>query len=176
MSVLACTFLKFDAHSLPVSQQVNSSTSATRSQDARLFLRDEELERAVGLLMTSERRLNAAAHDARKAAGLNPAAFQAMMAIRADPGLSVTALRRHLGATVPTMARTLGALDKAGLIERPRSHSDGRKRRLVLSASGQKLTEPATTAMRDVLRAAFRQAGAEKVAGALAVLEALKHG
>ena len=174
--VLTCTLLHYGAHSLPVSQQVNISASPIRPQESRLFLRDEELERGVGLILAAERRLCTAARKAREMAGLNPSAFQTLMAIRAEPGLSVKALREQLGATVPTLARILGDLDKRNLVERPRALSDGRKRQLVLTPEGAAVTEPAADAMRDALRDAYKQAGAEQVAGAVIFLEALKDG
>ena len=149
--------------------QVN--TSATF--DPRLFLRDEELEHGVSLILAGERRLAAASESARKAARLNRTEMQALLAIRSMPGLTVTELRERLAATVPTMARILGKLDTRGLIRRKKSGKDGRQRRLELSLAGEAVTEPLAAAMREVLRTAYRHAGSEQVAGARAVLEAL---
>jgi len=155
-----------------MSAQVNTSTSF----DPRLFLRDEELDRGVALILASERILSAAADAGRRTAALNRTELQAALAIRAIPGLSVSELRQRLGATTPTMARVLGKLDERGLIRRKKSGQDGRKRKLELSLAGTAIIEPIVVAMRNSLRSAYRRAGSEQVAGARAVLEALTDG
>ena len=152
-----------------MSSQVNTSSSF----DPRLFLRDEELDRGVALIMASERALSQAAEASRKAGALSKTELQALMAIRATPGLTVSELRGKLGATVPTLARILGKLDERGLVRRKKSGQDGRKRKLELSLAGEAVAEPVASAMRNALRAAYRSAGSDQVAGARAVLEAL---
>ena len=152
-----------------MSAQVNTSSSF----DPRLFLRDEELDRGVALILAGERALLRAAESSRKSAALNGSEMRALMAIRALPGLTVSDLRTALGATVPTMARILGKLDERGLVRRKKSGQDGRKRKLELSLAGEAVCEPIAAAMRDALRIAYRNAGSDKVAGARAVLEAL---
>lgn len=152
-----------------MSAQVNTSANF----DPRLFLRDEELDRGVALILAGERALSAAAETGRRTASLNKTELQALMVIRAKPGLSVSELRELLGATTPTMARILGKLDERGLIRRKKSGQDGRKRRLELSLAGAAISDPIAEAMRNVLREAYRHAGGEQVAGVRAVLEAL---
>jgi len=152
-----------------MSSQVNTSASF----DPRLFLRDEELDRGVALILAGERALSMAAESGRRTASLNKTELEALLAIRAKSGLSVGELRAQLGATTPTMARVLGKLDERGLIRRKKSGQDGRKRKLELSLSGEAITDPIAEAMRNVLREAYRSAGGEQVAGAHSVLEAL---
>ena len=152
-----------------MSAQVNTSTNF----DPRLFLRDEELDRGVALILSGERILSAAAESGRRTAALNKTELQAILAIRAAPGLSVTDLRDRLGTTTPTMARVLGKLDTRGLIRRKKSGQDGRKRKLELSLTGKAISDPIAEAMRNSLRAAYRSAGSENVSGARVVLEAL---
>ena len=141
--------------------------------DPRLFLRDEELDRGVALILAGERALSAAAETGRRNASLNKTELQALLTIRAAPGINVSELRKRTGATIPTMARILGKLDERGLVRRKKSGQDGRKRKLELSLAGEAVTEPIATAMRNILREAYRTAGSEQVAGARAVLEAL---
>ena len=80
-----------------MTDEVNSPASNGHetpvANDPRLYLRDEELERGVGLILAGERALSAAAEDARQAAGLSRSEMQALMAIRFQPGLSVSQLR-----------------------------------------------------------------------------------
>ncbi|MEM1152079.1 MAG: MarR family winged helix-turn-helix transcriptional regulator [Pseudomonadota bacterium] len=109
--------------------------------------------------------------------GLPPLGARVLMTTRFMPGQTVSALRAHLGATVPTLARILGDLDRRGLIERRRDEteeSDGRTRRVYLSHTGLQLTDPAVIALRDRLRRAYRMAGADAVSGVRTVLEKLR--
>ena len=152
-----------------MSAQVNTSSSF----DPRLFLRDEELDHGVALILAGERALLQAAESSKKSAAVNATELRALMAIRANPGLTVSELRATIGATIPTMARILGKLDERGLVRRKKSGQDGRKRKLELSLAGEAVCEPIAIAMRDALRIAYRSAGSDQVAGARAVLEAL---
>ena len=144
-----------------------------QTQDGRLYLRDEELDAGAGLVLFAQKRLADAASEAIGTADLNRGEADLLLAIRADPGRTVTEMRRRLGMTVPTFARLLGQIDKQDLIEKARTGKDARTRLLYLSVKGKKLTEPVAEAMRHALRAAFRAAGAEHVAGMRAVLTAL---
>ena len=80
----------------------------------------------------------------------------------------------QLDSTTPTFARIIGDLEKRGLIERRESDAgDRRVRYLFLTHEGKRVTDPATLAMRDKLRKAYRAAGASAVGGVRSVLEAL---
>lgn len=101
-------------------------------------------------------------------------AARVLITIRFQPGQTVTGLRDQLDTTTPTLARILGDLDQRGLIERRQSdYGDRRTRCLFLSHEGKRVTDPATLAMRDSLRTAYRAAGSGAVSGVRAVLEAL---
>ncbi len=152
---------------------VNRNRGPAPGFDPRLFLRDEELDYGIALLLASERILMKQAGDLANAKAMPPLAARILITIRFQPGQSVSALRQQLDATVPTLARIIGDLDQRGLIDRRKSQSDGRQRALYLTHEGKQLTDPATIAMRDALRGAYRRAGANAVAGARAVLEAL---
>lgn len=141
--------------------------------DPRLFLRDEELDFGIGLILSGERRLVTEALEHCKSAELPPLGVRVLLSARFQPGQTVSALRSQLGATVPTFARILGDLDQAGYIERRANHADGRAKRIYLTLEGKRLTDQAAIAMRDQLRNAYRQAGATAVAGTRSVLQAL---
>ena len=145
----------------------------TGQADPRLYLRDEELNRGVGLILAGERALMAAVADAILASDLSSGEWQILLAILFEPGRDVSTVREGLGATVPTFARQLGRLDKRGLIDKSRSGSDGRKRALYLSGDGEALVAPVAGTLRETLRLAFRDAGSEAVNGAKLVLDAL---
>lgn len=154
-------------------REVNTSPPRPGASDSRLYLRDEELDRGVALILAGRQRLVRAADRARKAGGFSRAQMQALLAIRFQPGLGVAELRARMGATVPTFARLLAALDERALIARERDGEDRRRRRLALSPAGLDATQPVTEAMRDTLRDAYREAGPQAVEGARQVLEAL---
>lgn len=147
-----------------------------RPMEGRLFLRDEELDDGAALILAGQKRLMASAQKAMEAADLNQGAFDLLMGIRAKPGLTVSQMRERLAMTVPTFARLLGQLDKRDLIAKTRSGRDARARLLNLSPAGKALADPIADVLREALRSAYRKAGAENVAGARAVLEALSEG
>ena len=142
--------------------------------DPRLFLRDEELDYGIALLLAGERALMKAAGKIASDFDLPQLAARMLITIRFQPGQTVSELRDQLHATTPTVARILGDLDQRGLIERRRNEQgDRRTRQLFLSHEGKRVTDPATLAMRDNLRTAYRAAGSGAVGGVRAVLEAL---
>lgn len=156
-----------------MTHEVNTNRIKARPFDPRLFLTDQELDRGVALILMGERALIMAAETARSEAGLSRAQMQILIAIRQQPAQSISALRQYLGATIPTFARQIAILDQRGLIERRAAGHDGRTRQLSLSDAGMALTTPIAIALRNSLREAWRKAGAENVAGARIVLEAL---
>lgn len=149
------------------------NVNSPRPFDARLFLVDQELDRGVALMLAGARELSVVVEKTRKAAGLSRAEVQILIAIRYQPGVTVSDLRTSLSMTTPTFARLIGALDKRGLIARDRAESDRRKRKLTLSDAGTTLTTPIAIHLRDRLRKAYRRAGPDAVAGANLLLEAL---
>ena len=144
--------------------------------DRRLFLRDEELDHGVSLILAAQRQLKATANDVRRTAGLTQSELELLLAIRAWPGRTVGELRDTLFMTVPTFARLLGGLDERGLVRKNRGAIDGRQRQLNLSDAADVLLAPIVDVLRDRLRTAYRLAGAENVAGARAMLDALTGG
>ncbi|MDO3410218.1 bifunctional helix-turn-helix transcriptional regulator/GNAT family N-acetyltransferase [Saccharibacillus sp. CPCC 101409] len=56
-------------------------------------------------------------------------------------GCTATDLSRNLGLDPGYLSRLLGRLEQSGVIERPRSESDGRRRVLRLTAQGHKVAE-----------------------------------
>jgi DNA-binding MarR family transcriptional regulator len=145
----------------------------SRPFDPRLYLMDQELDRSAALLILGAAELASAADNARRKAGLSKPELQILLAVRYQPGLTVSEVRDQLGLTVPTFARLLSGLDARGLIERSPGNRDGRRRKIHLSDAGTTLTTPIAVALRERLRLAFRATGPDAVAGARAVLDAL---
>lgn len=155
-----------------MASEVNQKPGETGRVDPRLFLREEELDHGIALLLASERAVADALRSGQDTTGLNMPALRLMMTIRFQPGLTVSELRALTGATTPTLARLLGELDKRDLVIKKPGGRDARRRRLSLSESGDALINPVVTALRTSVRDAYRDAGAQAVAGTRAVLEA----
>ena len=153
---------------------VNQIRANAPGFDPRLFLRDEELDYGIALLLAGERALMKAAGEIARDFSLPALAARVLITVRFQPGQTVNTLRDQLDATTPTFARIIADLEKRGLIERRQSaQGDRRTRQLFLSLEGKRVTDPATIAMRDRLRQAYRAAGSGAVGGARTVLEAL---
>ncbi|MEO1027892.1 MAG: MarR family transcriptional regulator [Pseudomonadota bacterium] len=138
--------------------------------DPRRFLRDEELDVGITLILGAERRLAGIMSQMADEVGLSPTDLRLLMTIHGEPGLTVRGLRRRMVATVPTLARQLGDLDKRGLIDRRQSAEDRRERAVHLSEEGEARLAPILSALRSALRDAYRAAGVEAVGGTRDVL------
>ncbi|WP_018148068.1 MarR family winged helix-turn-helix transcriptional regulator [Henriciella marina] len=156
-----------------MASEVNQKTGETARVDPRLFLREEELDNGIALLLASERIIGEITRKAKRQTGLNASSMRLLMTIRFEPGLTVSELRNLTGATTPTIARLLGELDKQNLVVKTQGGRDARRRRLTLSPEGELLMRPLVEQLRTALREAYRDAGATAVAGTRAVLEAL---
>ncbi len=156
-----------------MASEVNQKPGETGRVDPRLFLREDELDNGIALLLASERTINEVLRGAQESAGLNASSLKLLITIRFSPGLTVSELRDLTGSTTPTLARLLGELDKLDLIVKTQGGRDARRRRLTVSQAGEALLHPIVEKLRAALREAYRVAGANAVAGTRAVLEAL---
>lgn len=148
-------------------------SSAANLAEARLYLKEDELDKAVELVFLAARRFWRSAEGPLGARGLGPAHYRALAAIRRAEGLSVSALRAHLDITKQSLARVLSELETEGLIERQPSNQDRRQRLLRLTEAGRAAERDASAVLRERLAQVFRASGAEAVAGARAVWAAL---
>jgi DNA-binding MarR family transcriptional regulator len=144
--------------------------------EGRLYLKEDELDRAVDLVFASTRRFWRAAEPALSAHGLGPAHYRALAAIRREENAPVSELQARLEVRKQSLARVLGELEQAGLIARAPGAEDRRQRLLRLTPAGREAEREASAALRDRLAQVFRAAGADAVAGARAVLAALAAG
>ena len=153
---------------------VNQIRANAPGFDPRLFLRDEELDYGIALLLAGERALMKAAGEIARTFDMPILAARTLITMRFQPGETVNRLRTQLDATTPTFARIIADLEKQGLIERRQSEQgDRRTRQRYLSHEGKRMTDPAAIEMRNRLREAYRAAGSGAVGGVRAVLEAL---
>jgi len=151
----------------------SAGPGAPAGPEGRLYLKEDELDRAVDLVFAATRRFWKVAEEALAHHELGPAHYRALAAIRRDEGLAVSTLQTRLGVRKQSLARVLGELEKAGLIRREAGREDRRQRLVTLTAEGREAEREASAALRERLAQVFRAAGAEAVAGARAVLAAL---
>jgi DNA-binding MarR family transcriptional regulator len=93
--------------------------------------------------------------------------------IHRSPGTTVSNLLAILGVTKQSLNRVLRTLVDDGLVEARVGRKDKRERNLYLTAKGQELERELSDAQRARMRAAYRAAGPQAVAGFRTVLEAM---
>jgi DNA-binding MarR family transcriptional regulator len=96
--------------------------------------------------------------------------------INRAPGTTVTNLLDILGVTKQSLNRVLRTLIEDGFVESRVGTSDRRERNLYLTEDGTALEHRLSDSQRARMRAAFRKAGPEDVAGFRRVLEAMMEG
>ena len=89
------------------------------------------------------------------------------------PGTTVTNLLEILGVTKQSLNRVLRTLIEDGLVESRVGKIDKRERNLFLTEAGIALEARLSDAQRTRMRATYREAGPEAVAGFRKVLEAM---
>ncbi len=144
--------------------------------EGRLYLKEDELDRAVDLVFEAARVFWKSAAGALAAHDLGPAHYRALAAIRRREGQPVSDLLARLGVRKQSLARVLSELEQAGLIAREKGAADRRQRLIVLTDTGRAAEREASAALRERLGQIFRSAGAENVSGARIVLAALAAG
>jgi DNA-binding MarR family transcriptional regulator len=145
--------------------QVHASPAAA---DARLYLRDQELDRGAALIRAAARRLEQLTRS--PAADLPAPELEALVEVHDVGPIDVSRLRARLGAAKQSLTRALNALEGRGLVRRVAGGSDRRTRLVTLTPEGARLAAEAAERRREALREAYRLAGPDAVAGAARVL------
>ena len=129
-----------------------------------LFLREEELDRGLDLLLLAGRQLAAEARPLLDAAGLDETDHHLLFLVRRRPGITLVELCEAMGTSKQTLSRHLLRLAELGLVERAAGrrpppaalHRDPARR----GAAGR-----ANAVQKGRLRLAFKSAGAAPVEG-----------
>lgn len=130
-----------------------------------LFLRDEEVERHLELLILAERETFRHAEPIRTHAGLTESSFRTLYLIQRHPHLAQVELCTILGITKQTLSRHLKDMVTAGFLMQGESSSDRRRRRLQVTEAGQAALARAAEAHKAHLKRAFLAAGPDAVGG-----------
>lgn len=138
-----------------------------------LFLTDDQLRRGIEAMFFAYRAFTADPDMILADLDYGRAHHRALHFVNRDPGLTVTALLAVLGVTKQSLNRVLRTLIDDGLVESRVGRRDRRERQLFLTAAGTVLERRLSEAQRARMRAAYRQAGPQAVAGFRQVLEAM---
>ncbi|WP_146588297.1 MarR family winged helix-turn-helix transcriptional regulator [Puniceibacterium confluentis] len=138
-----------------------------------LFLTDEQLRQGIEAMFFAYRGFTADPDLILQEMSYGRAHHRAIHFIHCAPGTTVNNLLAILGVTKQSLNRVLRTLIEDGLVESRVGRMDKRERHLFLTETGQGLEQRLSDAQRSRMRAAYRQAGPDAVAGFRRVLEAM---
>ncbi|SHH10002.1 transcriptional regulator, MarR family [Cognatiyoonia sediminum] len=138
-----------------------------------LFLTDEQLRVGIEAMFFAYRGFTADPDRILAEKGYGRAHHRAIHFIHRSPGTTVNNLLAILGVTKQSLNRVLRTLIEDGLVSNTVGQKDRRERHLHLTEAGETLERTLSDAQRARMRAAFRSAGPEAVAGFRTVLEAM---
>ena len=141
--------------------------------ESLLFLTDEHLRKGIEAMFFAYRGFTSDPDRILEQHSYGRAHHRAIHFINHSPGTTVNNLLSILGVTKQSLNRVLRALIDDGLVESRVGTRDKRERNLYLTEKGAVLEAELSIAQRARMRAAFRQAGPEAVAGFRTVLEAM---
>ncbi|GHC55750.1 MarR family winged helix-turn-helix transcriptional regulator [Neogemmobacter tilapiae] len=141
-----------------------------------LYLTDEQLRKGVEAMFFAYRGFTADPDRILEKRDFGRAHHRAVHFIHRSPGTTVSNLLAILGVTKQSLNRVLRALVEQGLVEQRVGKRDKRERHLHLTPAGVALERELSDAQRARMRAAYRAAGPQAVAGFRQVLEAMMDG
>jgi len=141
--------------------------------ESLLFLTDDQLRRGIEAMFFAYRGFTADPDRILEHWGYGRAHHRAIHFINRAPGTTVNNLLNILGVTKQSLNRVLRTLVEDGLVESRVGARDRRERHLYLTDKGTELERELSDAQRMRMRAAYRAAGPEAVAGFRMVLEAM---
>ncbi|MBK5927615.1 MarR family winged helix-turn-helix transcriptional regulator [Rhodobaculum claviforme] len=141
--------------------------------EALLFLTDEQLRKGIEAMFFAYRGFTADPDRILAELDYGRAHHRALHFINRMPGTTVSNLLAILGVTKQSLNRVLRALIAEGLVESRIGRTDRRERHLHLTPAGATLERRLSQAQRARMRAAYRAAGPDAVAGFRQVLEAM---
>tara|TARA_R110002072_G_scaffold72963_4_gene174052 strand:+ start:258 stop:752 length:495 start_codon:yes stop_codon:yes gene_type:complete len=141
-----------------------------KSANNPLFLREEELRQAIELLFFAYREFTAGPDQILKDYNFGRAHHRVIHFVGRNEGIIVSELLDILRITKQSLNRVLSNLIERGFIEQRQGEEDRRQRCLYLTEKGRKLEQELSRVQRDLVAHAFREAGADAVAGYRKVL------
>ncbi|MGC1497322.1 MAG: MarR family transcriptional regulator [Sulfitobacter sp.] len=147
--------------------------SSTSGGESLLFLTDEQLRQGTEAMFFAYRGFTADPDRILVDLAYGRAHHRAVHFINRAPGTTVNNLLNILGVTKQSLNRVLRTLISDGLVVSKVGRNDKRERHLFLTDDGRALEQKLSDAQRARMRAAFRDAGPDAVAGFRTVLEAM---
>ena len=141
--------------------------------EALLYLTDEQLRQGIEAMFFAYRGFTADPDRILEEKGYGRAHHRAVHFINCAPGTTVNNLLKILGVTKQSLNRVLRTLIEDGLVVVHVGQQDKRERNLFLTDKGRALEQQLSDAQRNRMRAAYRLAGPDAVAGFRTVLEAM---
>ncbi|MDP5220438.1 MarR family transcriptional regulator [Ruegeria sp. 2205SS24-7] len=141
--------------------------------ESLLFLTDEQLRQGIEAMFFAYRGFTADPDRILAEMAYGRAHHRAIHFINRAPGTTVNNLLSILGVTKQSLNRVLRTLIADGLVESRVGTVDKRERHLFLTDAGRALETKLSDAQRARMRAAYKDAGPEAVAGFKQVLEAM---
>lgn len=148
-------------------------TSSSSSGEALLFLTDEQLRQGIEAMFFAYQGFTADPDRILSEMAYGRAHHRALHFIGRAPGTTVNNLLNILSVTKQSLNRVLRTLITDGLVESKVGRQDKRERHLNLTQAGRSLEQTLSDAQRARMRAAYRVAGPDAVAGFRTVLEAM---
>ena len=141
--------------------------------ESLLFLTDEQLRKGIEAMFFAYRGFTSQPDMILDQHGYGRAHHRALHFINRQQGLTVNTLLTVLGVTKQSLNRVLRSLIEDGLVDNRVGRKDKRERHLYLTEKGAELERLLSEAQRSRMRAAYRAAGPQAVAGFRQVLEAM---
>lgn len=146
---------------------------SSQTGESLLFLTDEQLRQAIEAMFFAYRGFTADPDRILDDLAYGRAHHRAIHFINRAPGTTVNNLLGLLGVTKQSLNRVLRSLIADGLVQSQVGKNDKRERHLYLTDAGRALEQQLSDAQRMRMRAAFREAGPQAVAGFRTVLETM---
>ena len=141
--------------------------------DARLYLRESELDQGARLVRAAYRALRNEALKNAEGSDLSEPEIDILVELLGRTDEDVTSLRNAMGTPKQSMARHLQSLEDKGLLMRKRCPKDGRRRVLILTDQGRDIASQAADGWRRLMAAAYVAVGPEDVANTRRLLAML---
>ncbi len=141
--------------------------------ESLLFLTDEQLRKGIEAMFFAYRGFTADPDRILQRYDYGRAHHRAIHFIHRSQGTTVNNLLGILGVTKQSLNRVLRTLIRDGLVDSRVGSRDRRERHLFLTEKGEALERELSEAQRRRMRAAYRAAGPQAVAGFRQVLEAM---
>lgn len=154
-------------------QGKNAPTSLRKSDADPLFLRQQSLFQAIETLFFAYRDFTAEADLILQNYGYGRAHHRAIYFIARNRDITVTALLDILKITKQSLSRVLRQLVNDGYVLQTTDEYDRRYRHLSLSDKGLELERKLSACQCQMLTKAFKQSGADNVAGFHHVMQSI---